>query len=138
MQIKRKSTAVWNGTGKEGIGRLNSQSTVLNSAQYGFSSRFEDGIGANPEELIAAAHAGCFSMKLAFNLQAADFTAEEIKTECELILENGSVTHSNLNLQARIPGITKEKFLELVNDAKLNCPISKLLNCEISLDAHLS
>ncbi len=138
MQIKRKSTAVWNGTGKEGIGRLNSQSTVLNSAQYGFSSRFEDGIGTNPEELIAAAHAGCFSMKLAFNLQAADFTAEEIKTECELILENGSVTHSNLNLQARIPGITKEKFLELVNDAKLNCPISKLLNCEISLDAHLS
>ena len=138
MQIKRKSTAVWNGTGKEGTGSLTSQSTVLNAAQYGFNSRFADGIGTNPEELIAAAHAGCFNMKFAFNLQAADFTAEEIKTECEVILENGSVTHSNLNLHARIPGITEEKFLELVNDAKLNCPISKLLNCEISIDAHLS
>jgi osmotically inducible protein OsmC len=138
MQIKRKSTAVWNGTGKEGTGSLTSQSTVLNAAQYSSNARFADGIGTNPEELIAAAHAGCFSMKLAFNLQAADFTADEIKTECEVILENGSVTHSNLNLQARIPGITEEKFLELVNDAKLNCPISKLLNCEISLDAHLS
>jgi osmotically inducible protein OsmC len=138
MQIKRKSTVIWNGTGKEGTGSLNSQSTVLNSAQYGFSSRFEEGIGTNPEELIAAAHAGCFSMKLAFNLQAADFTADEIKTECELILENGGITHSNLILHARIPGITEEKFIELVNDAKLNCPISKLLNCEISLDAHLS
>lgn len=138
MQIKRKSTAIWNGTGKEGTGSLTSQSTVLSAAQYGFNSRFADGIGTNPEELIAAAHAGCFSMKLAFNLQAADFTADEIKTECEVILENGGVTHSNLILHASIPGITEEKFIELVHDAKENCPISKLLNCEISLDAHLS
>lgn len=137
MSIKRKSTAVWNGSGKTGKGNLTSQSGVLNETQYGFSSRFEDGIGTNPEELIAAAHAGCFSMKLAFNLQAADFIAEEIKTSCEIVLENGSVTQSNLHLVARVPNISKQKFEELVLDAKENCPISKLLNCEITVAIQL-
>lgn len=138
MQIKRKSTAVWNGTGKEGTGKLSSQSGVLNDAQYGFNSRFAEGIGTNPEELIASAHAGCFSMKLAFNLVAAGFTADEIKTECEIILENGSITQSNLALNARILGISEDKFNELVQDARANCPVSKLLNCEVSVTAQLS
>ena len=138
MQIKRKSIAVWNGTGKEGIGKLSSQSGVLNDAQYGFNSRFAEGIGTNPEELIASAHAGCFSMKLAFNLVAAGFAADEIKTECEIILENGSITQSNLALNARIPGISEDKFSELVQDARANCPVSKLLNCEVSVTAQLS
>ncbi|MCC7246425.1 MAG: OsmC family protein [Saprospiraceae bacterium] len=138
MQIKRKSIAIWNGSGKEGKGSLTSQSTVLNETQYGFSSRFEDGIGTNPEELIAAAHAGCFSMKLAFNLQAAGFVADELKTECVIVLENGSVTESNLTLSAKVPGIEQEKFDELVADAKANCPISKLLNAQISLSATLN
>ena len=137
MQIKRTSTAIWNGTGKDGKGNLTSQSSVLNETQYGFGSRFADGIGTNPEELIAAAHAGCFSMKLAFNLQAAGYTAEEIKTVAEIILENGAVSHSNLVLEANIPGITEEQFSELAKDAKLNCPISKLLNCEITLNSKL-
>lgn len=92
MQIKRRSTAVWSGTGKEGKGSLSTQSTVLNETQYGFNSRFADGIGTNPEELIAAAHAGCFSMKLAFNIQAAGFAADELRTDCEIVLEDGSIT----------------------------------------------
>ena len=137
MQIKKTSTAIWSGSGKEGKGNLTSQSSALNETQYGFKSRFEDGIGTNPEELIAAAHAGCFSMKLAFNLQAAGFTADEIKTTCEIILENGSVTNSNLHLVAKIPHLSEEQFAKLTNDAKSNCPISKLLNCEITLTSKL-
>jgi len=138
MQIRRKSTAIWNGSGKEGIGKLNSQSGVLKDTQYDFGSRFAEGIGTNPEELIAAAHAGCFSMKLAFNLQAAGFVAEEIKTECEIIFEEGNITNSNLVLEAKIQNITEDKFSELANDAKNNCPISKLLKCAISLSSKLN
>ena len=133
MQIKRTSTAVWNGTGKEGKGALSTQSTVLNKTQYGFNSRFADGIGTNPEELIAAAHAGCFSMKLAFNLQAAGFSVIELKTDCEIVFEDGSITQSNLKLSAKVTEISPEQFDELVKDAEANCPISKLLNTKISL-----
>lgn len=138
MQIKRKSTAVWNGTGKDGKGTITSQSGVLNQTQYGFQSRFADGIGTNPEELIASAHAGCFSMKLAFNLQAANFTADELKTDCEIIFEDGAIVASNLSLSAKIEGITQDKFEELVKDAETNCPISKLLNCKISVTSQLN
>lgn len=138
MQIKRKATAVWNGSGKEGTGKLSTQSTVLNQTTYGFQSRFADGIGTNPEELIAAAHAGCFSMKLAFNLQAAGFTADEIQTQAEIILEDGSITASRLTLSARVPGIDATKFEELVKDAEKNCPVSKLLNAEISVTYQLN
>jgi len=134
----RKSTAVWNGTGKDGKGSLTSQSGVLNQTQYGFKSRFEDGVGTNPEELIAAAHAGCFSMKLAFNLQAANFTPLELKTDCEILFENGVVVSSTLTLHATIEGISNEQFAELVNDAEKNCPISKLLNCSISVNSKLN
>lgn len=133
MQIKRHSTAKWNGTGKEGNGTLSSQSGVLSETQYGAKSRFEDGIGTNPEELIAAAHAGCFSMKLAFNLQAAEFEAIQLETHCEIVFEEGSIVNSNLTLKAKVEGISAEKFEEVANHAKENCPISKLLNTKISL-----
>ncbi|KUJ57145.1 OsmC family peroxiredoxin [Chryseobacterium aquaticum] len=138
MQIKRKSTAIWSGTGKDGKGSLTTQSTVLNETQYGFNSRFADGIGTNPEELIAAAHAGCFSMKLAFNLQAAGFAADELNTNCEIVLEDGNIIESNLTLLAKIKDINSEKFEELVKDAETNCPVSKLLNTKISINYQLT
>ncbi len=136
--MKRNATAVWNGSGKEGSGHLTTQSTTLDHTQYSYLSRFESGVGTNPEELIAAAHAGCFSMKLSFVLGAAGFTADEILTRCDIALENGAVTTSELKLTAKIPGITAEKFQECAEDAKANCPISKLLNCTISLEANLA
>ena len=138
MQIKRTSTAIWKGTGKEGAGTLSSQSGVLRETQYGFNSRFADGIGTNPEELIAAAHAGCFSMKLSFCLVAAGFTAEQINTSCEIILEEGNITNSNLIVNATVPGIDEATFQSCVKDAEVNCPISKLLKAEISVTATLN
>lgn len=136
--MKRKATAVWNGSGKDGKGHLTTQSTVLNQTQYSFGSRFESGVGTNPEELIGAAHAGCFSMKLAFNLQAAGFTATELKTDCEIVFEDGSIVASNLTLSAQVEGIDDAQFGELVKDAEANCPISKLLNTKISVTYQLN
>jgi osmotically inducible protein OsmC len=137
MAIKRHATAVWNGSGKEGKGTLTTASTVLSASQYSYKTRFEDGVGTNPEELIAAAHAGCFSMKLSFVLGAAGFTPDAIETRCDITLDNGAVTNSHLTLKAKVPGISNEKFMECANEAKLNCPISKLLNTEITLSAEL-
>jgi lipoyl-dependent peroxiredoxin len=137
MQIKRKATAVWNGTGKEGKGQLSSLSGVLQDTQYGFTSRFADGIGTNPEELIAAAHSGCFSMKLAFVLNEAGLTAEEINTTAVVILENGAINQIDLTTSVKAEGLTAEKLLEYATNAKENCPISKLLNANISLTTHL-
>jgi lipoyl-dependent peroxiredoxin len=136
--MKRKATAVWNGSGKEGNGHLSTQSSVLSKTQYSYSSRFEQGIGTNPEELVAAAHAGCFTMKLSFVLGEAGFTADELTTECTVTLESGSVISSELSLKAKVAGISKEKFLECAESAKANCPISKLLNANISLAAELA
>jgi osmotically inducible protein OsmC len=136
--MRRKATAVWLGAGKDGKGHLSAQSGVFNKTQYSYNSRFEEGPGTNPEELVAAAHAGCFSMKLAFVLNAAGFTAEEIETSCTITLENGTVTKSELELKAKVPGISPEKFEECANDAKDNCPISKLLNAEKTLTAQLA
>src|SRR4028118_1230526 len=133
----RHASAVWNGSGKEGKGTLNTQSGVLQQTQYSYNTRFAEGIGTNPEELVAAAHAGCFSMKLSFTLQEAGFTADEIETRCDITFEGGAVTKSHLVLKAKVPGISKEKFEECANDAKENCPISKLLKTEISLEASL-
>ena len=135
--MKRNATAVWNGTGKEGKGHLTTQSTTLNKTQYSFSSRFEEGVGTNPEELVAAAHAGCFSMKLSFILGAAGFTADEISTRCDITLEDGAITESHLNVSARVPGIGKEQFDASVADAALNCPISKSLKTNITHEATL-
>lgn len=136
--MKRNATAVWQGTGKEGKGHLTTQSTALNKTQYSFGSRFENGVGTNPEELVAAAHAGCFTMKLSFVLQAAGFTADEIETKCDIDLVDGAITSSHLTVHAKVPGISKEKFDESVADAKANCPISKLYNTEITAEATLS
>ncbi len=138
MAIKRNATAYWNGSGKEGKGKVTTQSTVLNQSQYSYNTRFEDGVGTNPEELIAAAHAGCFSMKLSFVLGAAGFTPDAIETKCEITLDNGAITNSHLILNAKVAGITKEKFEECANEAKANCPISKLLNTDITLSATLA
>ncbi|HTQ28297.1 MAG TPA: OsmC family protein [Puia sp.] len=135
--MKRTATAVWNGNGKEGKGNLTTQSTTLNKTQYSYKSRFEDGVGTNPEELIAAAHAGCFAMKLSFVLQEAGITADSLDVTSTVTLEGGAITGSDLVLKAKIPGISKEKFLASAEDAKLNCPISKLLNTKITLDASL-
>ena len=135
--MKRNATAVWNGTGKEGKGILTTQSTILNNTQYSFGSRFEEGVGTNPEELVAAAHAGCFSMKLSFVLGAAGFTPDEIKTKCEITLADGAITQSHLTVAAKIPGNSKEQFEIAVVDAKTNCPISKLLNTNITHEAVL-
>lgn len=135
--MKRKATAVWNGSGKDGKGHLTTQSTTLSKTQYSFKSRFEEGVGTNPEELIAAAHAGCFAMKLSFVLQEAGFTADELNVDSVVTLDNGAVTQSDLTLKAKVPGITPEKFQEAANDAKENCPISKLLTAKITLTASL-
>lgn len=135
--MKRNATAVWQGSGKDGKGVLSAQSGILNNSQYSYTSRFEEGIGTNPEELVAAAHAGCFSMKLSFVLDGAGFTAEKLTTRCDITLENGAITNSHLTLSAKVPGISQEKFDEAVADAKVNCPISKLLNTEISVEAVL-
>ena len=135
--MKRSATAVWNGTGKDGNGIVSTQSSVLSKAQYSYKSRFENGTGTNPEELIAAAHAGCFSMKLAFVLNEAGFTADEINTDCTITLESTGITSSHLVLKAKVPGIDKEQFDTIVADAKSNCIISKALNANITHEAVL-
>jgi len=136
--MKRNATAIWNGSGKEGKGHLTTQSNILSKTQYSYKSRFEEGTGTNPEELVAAAHAGCFSMKLSFNVDAAGFVVDEIETRCDITLESGSITNSHLTLKARIKGISQEKFNEVVADAEKNCPISKLLNTKITVSATLN
>ncbi len=135
--MKRTAVANWKGSGKEGKGTLSTQSTVLKQTQYSFNSRFADGVGTNPEELVAAAHAGCFTMKLSFVLGEAGFTPEDLTTDCAITFENGSITQSHLTLKAKVPGITKEKFDACAADAKANCPISQLLKTNITLDASL-
>ncbi|MEO6730497.1 MAG: OsmC family protein [Ferruginibacter sp.] len=138
--MKRNATAVWNGTGKEGTGNLTTQSTTLSKTQYSFNSRFAEGVGTNPEELVAAAHAGCFSMKLSFVLNAAGFTADEINTKCEITLDPaaGAISESHLTVSAKIPGINREQFDKAVEEAKTTCPISKLLNTNITHEAVLA
>lgn len=136
--MKRYATAVWQGTGKEGKGHLSTQSTTLDKTQYSFSSRFEEGVGTNPEELVAAAHAGCFTMKLSFVLNAAGFTADTLETRCDITLADGTITESHLNVKATVPGINEEQFAAAVADAKANCPISKLYNTNITHEATLS
>lgn len=136
--MKRQATAVWNGSGKEGNGTLSTQSTVLNKTQYSYKSRFEDGPGTNPEELMAAAHAGCFTMKLSFVLGAAGFTPEKIETTCIIALENGAITTSHLQVTAKVPEISKEEFDKAAQEAKEECPVSKAYNLEISMEAELS
>ena len=135
--MKRKATAVWNGSGKEGKGKLSSQSSALNDMHYSYSSRFEEGVGTNPEELIAAAHAGCFAMKLSFVLGGAGFTPDSLEVTSTVTLEDGTIKSSHLVLNAKVPGISADKFKECAEDAKASCPVSKALNMDIQLEANL-
>lgn len=135
--MKRTATAVWNGSGKEGSGHLTTQSTTLNKTQYSYKSRFEEGVGTNPEELLGASHAGCFTMKLSFVLGGAGFTPESIETTATVALENGVITSSHLVVKAKVPGISAEQFQKAAEEAKSDCPISKALNTSISMEASL-
>lgn len=134
----RHATAVWNGSGKEGSGHLTTQSGVLEQTQYSYNTRFAEGKGTNPEELVAAAHAGCFTMKLSFVLNEAGFTADNLETRCEVTFENGAVTKSHLTVKGRVPNIDKAKWQECVKNAEQSCPISKLLNTAITSEAQLN
>ncbi|HEX6001673.1 MAG TPA: OsmC family protein [Hyphomicrobiaceae bacterium] len=140
--MTRTASAQWQGTGKEGKGSLTSQSEVLSAAPYGFNTRFGDTKGTNPEELLAASHAGCFSMALAFALTAAGFTPESIATTARVTIEpegpGFKISRSALSLEARVPGIDREQFEKIAQGAKQGCPISKVLNAEITLDWELA
>ena len=135
--MKRNATAIWNGSGKEGKGTMTTQSKTLDNTQYSYVSRFESGTGTNPEELVAAALAGCFSMKLAFVLNAAGFTADKIETRCDITNAEGNITESHLDIKATIPGISKEQFDKIVEDAKANCTIAKFYKTNTSHTATL-
>ena len=139
--MKRKASAVWQGDLKTGKGSISTESGTLKETQYSFSTRFESGVGTNPEELIAAAHAGCFSMAFSSELGKAGFKPDSIATTATVTLEKlptgPTVTESHLDMTAKIPGIDPAKFTEIANGAKAGCPISKLLNAKISLDAKL-
>lgn len=135
--MKRYATAKWLGSGKEGSGALSTQSSILNETPYSFSSRFEQGSGTNPEELVAAAHAGCFSMKLSFVFGQAGFTPESIQTKCRITLEDGRIQSSHLDVAVKIQ-MEQAQFDACISDAKSNCPISLLLNADITVLAQLN
>lgn len=138
MKFTRQASANWKGTGMEGVGTVSTQSTTLDNAQLSFKTRFADGVGTNPEELIGAAHAGCFSMQFSFILNELGFTAENIDTNAKVTFEDGTITTIHLDLTATIPGITDEQFQEAATTAKGKCPISKLFNAAITLTATLA
>jgi osmotically inducible protein OsmC len=135
--MKNSATATWKGKGVDGNGTLSSKSKALNGVAYSYKTRTHANLGTNPEELIAAAHAGCFAMKLAFALESAAFVADEINATCEVTFEAGVVTSSHIELKARIAGINKSEFDRLVEDSGKNCPISKLLNTPLTINAEL-
>ena len=135
--MKRNATAVWKGSLKEGTGKLSTQSKTLENTQYSFKSRFEKGVGTNPEELIAAAHAGCFTMQLSAYITEGGFDIESIESKCDIDLVEGTIITSHLTVSAKIKGITEEVFQGFVTKAEKNCPISKVLNAAISTAATL-
>jgi osmotically inducible protein OsmC len=139
--MKRTAAAAWSGGLKDGKGTISSESGILSNTQYGFSSRFENGIGTNPEELIAAAHAGCFTMALSAQLEEAGFKADHLKTDASVTIDKVpdgfAITAIHLNLAANVPGIDQQTFDTIVNKAKTGCPVSKVLNAPISLQAKL-
>lgn len=135
--MNRSAKAIWNGTIKEGKGNLTTQSQTLSKTPYSFVTRFENQSGTNPEELMAAAHAGCFTMKLSADLTEAGFIPDELNTESVVSLVNGVITKSALTVHARVPGISEEQFLIIAKKSKETCPVSKAYNLEISLEAHL-
>ena len=138
--MKRKINAIWKGDGSNGRGILSAQSGAFNNMPYTFKTRFENdngNLGTNPEELIAAALAGCFNMKLSFVLNEANFNPQELITDAILTFEDGKILSVELNLKGKVSNISNDKFIELANDAKDNCPVSGVLNCEILLNASL-
>lgn len=137
MKITRKAKANWKGTGMDGKGTISTQSTTLDNAQLSFKTRFAEGVGTNPEELIAAAHSGCFTMQLSFLLSEAGFIPEDLNTEAKVTLEDGTITSIQLELTGKVPGISEDQFNEIAQKAKQICPVSKLLNAEITLSAAL-
>ena len=141
MIIKKSASAAWSGGLKDGKGSISTQSGVLDATQYGFNTRFENGPGTNPEELIGAAHAGCFTMALSGKLGEAGMTAKHLATTATVTLDKVdggfAITAVHLQLVAQIPGASQEAFDACAQDAKANCPVSKLLNAKITLDARL-
>ncbi|GEP52540.1 osmotically inducible protein OsmC [Flavobacterium noncentrifugens] len=137
MKFTRNASANWKGTGMDGKGTINTESKILNDAQLSFKTRFADGVGTNPEELIAAAHSGCFTMQLSFILTEAGFVPENLDTKAKLAFEDGTITTIHLDLEAAVPGLEDTQFQELAQKAKAICPVSKLLNAEITLTATL-
>ncbi len=139
--MKRSANAVWTGDLRSGKGTISTESGVLSDTQYSFKTRFEQGVGTNPEELIAAAHAGCFSMALSVELQKAGLIADSIATKADVTLEQKvggfSITAVHLTLRAKVPGASQADFEEAAEAAKAGCPVSKLLRAEITLDAQL-
>ncbi|MGS2762971.1 OsmC family peroxiredoxin [Sinomicrobium sp. M5D2P9] len=135
--MKKHAIAVWNGTIKEGKGHLTSQSGALKQTPYTFVSRFENGTDTNPEELMAAAHAGCFTMKLSADLTTAGYHPEELTTTSTITLDKGVITKSDLVLTAKIPGITEEEFQKKAKSAEETCPVSNAFKLEITLNATL-
>ncbi|MBS7254133.1 OsmC family protein [Flavobacterium branchiicola] len=133
MKFTRRANANWKGTGMEGKGTISTQSTTLDNAQLSFKTRFEQGVGTNPEELIAAAHSGCFTMQLSFLLSEAGFVPEDLDTTAKVTFEDGTITLIQLELTGKVPGISEEDFQKAAQKAKEICPISKLLNTEITL-----
>jgi lipoyl-dependent peroxiredoxin len=137
----RKAKAVWRGTGRDGSGNLSTDCGVLDETPYSFRTRFENEKGTNPEELLAAAHAGCFTMALAFRLERAGYTPTELDTEAAVTLESEGqgfrISSSALTLRAKVPNLDKTKFVELAKDAETTCPVSKVLKAAITLDAKL-
>lgn len=138
MKFTRRANANWKGTGMEGKGTISTQSTTLDNAQLSFKTRFEQGVGTNPEELIAAAHSGCFTMQLSFLLSEAGFVPEDLDTTAKVTFEDGTITLIQLELTGKVPGISEEVFQQTAQKAKEICPISKLLNTEITLAVTLN
>lgn len=137
MKFSRKASANWQGSGKDGKGSVTTQSTVLDNTPYSFKTRFEDGKGTNPEELIGAAHAGCFTMQLSFLLSEAGHVPDDLKTSAKVNFEDGAISSIELTLEGKVPSIDADTFAELAQKAKEICPISKLLNTEITLTTTL-
>lgn len=139
--MERTASAVWNGSLKEGKGTITTQSGILSDAPYSFVTRFENGKGTNPEELIAAAHAGCFTMALSAQLGTMNFTPQTLRTSAKLTLEKldagWTISKIHLDVSARVPGISASAFESAAASAKANCPVSRLLKAEITMDAHL-
>ncbi|RZM25694.1 MAG: OsmC family peroxiredoxin [Pedobacter sp.] len=137
MNFTRTAKANWKGTGMAGTGKISTQSTTLNDAQLSFKTRFENGVGTNPEELIAAAHSGCFTMQLSFLLSEAGYEPENLDTTAKVKFDNGTITEIHLELTGTVPGIAEEEFEQIATKAKEICPVSKLLKADITLSITL-